>query len=365
MSPKPRLFETVLRYADLRLHTASSGPIDGLETLILTLDYDGLAAAAELRCNIAYLTGVEPALQRALTYRAVKRFRFSSDPSADRERLDEYGFDPRSRTLLEAALVDAAARLRGCSAAELLGGPPGAPASATNQTLFHDRPDRVLARAKAYVARGFRDLKLRIGFGDPDTDVRLLYELRASLGPGVRLSADVNGTWSLAQARARLGALAEIGITYLEQPLATGAPGDLIALAREAPFPVMLDESLQDRDERERLHDAGVPFLLHLKLVKTGGLDRMLEMARRAHAAGHEVMVGQMNEGALATAAALSAVAAIAPRHAELYGADGLVNDPARGLRYSDGRVASAHEIGIGAVVDGGPVPTNCSEIDL
>ena len=365
MGPRSRLSQALLRYADLRLHTASSGPVDGLEALYLTLDYDGLVAASELRLNVAYLTGVSAVAQRRLVHEAVAAFPFSPDPTADRAALDEFAFDAPTRTLLDCALADGAARMRRQSVAALLGGPAGPPAHATNQTLFRDAPERVVARAKAYAARGFTDLKLRIGFDDPQEDLALLRALRDTLGPGARLSADANGAWSLAQAEALLEPLAEIGLDYLEQPTAPDRLDDAAALARRAPFPIMLDESAGGPAAVARVCAMETPMLLHLKLIKIGGLDRLAEAVGLARGAGHDVMIGQMNEGALATAAALSAAAALRPRFAELYGADGLVNDPAAGLTYGDGRVAAADATGIGAALVGETTPFNLTEMAL
>lgn len=365
MPPRPRLFQTTQHYEDLQLHTAASGPVTGLEAVILTLDYGGLTAAAEMRVNIGYLTGIAADEQRRLIAEAVAAFPFSDDPAGDREKLDGFAFDTRARALLDVILVDAAARQRGTSAAAFLGGPEGAPCRATNQTLFRDRPARVVARAEAYVARGFRHLKLRIGFGDLDEDLRLLQALRGLLGPGVHLSADVNGAWTAAETEKLLAPLGALQLDYLEQPIAPGDPAAYLRLARQAPFPFMLDESLQDAGDRERLLEAGVPFLWHLKLVKAGGLDRMLAAAAAIRAAGHDVMVGQMNEGNLATAAALSAAAAIAPPFAELYGADGLSDDPACPLHYGGGRVRAPDPIGIGTHLPGGAIPSSCMEISL
>jgi L-alanine-DL-glutamate epimerase-like enolase superfamily enzyme len=59
-----------------------------------------------------------------------------------------------------------------------------------------------------------------------------------------------------------------------------------------------------------------------------------------------------MNEGAIATAAAVHVAAAVAPRFRELYGADGLVDDPASGLSYEDGRVRIADGRGLGIAFD-------------
>ena len=365
MRPRPRLFEKTLRYEGITLHTATSGPVTGLEEVYLTIDYDGLVAASELRVNISYLTGVDADRQRRLIREAVAGFPFTAEAEQDRAKLEDFNFDPPTRALLEAALVDAAARMRRCPARVWLGGSGGPPCNRTNQTLFRDRPEHVLARARTYIERGFRDLKLRIGFGEPEEDLQSLRDLRQAFGTDVNLAADVNGAWSASETEALLEPLAALEIDYLEQPIAPGNPQAYVGLARQASFPIMLDETLQFPAETAYLINSGTPFLWHLKLVKAGGLDRMIQTSRDLRAAGHDVMVGQMNEGGLATAAALSAAAAIQPPFAELYGADGLIDDPAQGLSYENGQVCTRDAIGIGAHLLGGAIPFSCAELPL
>ncbi|MGH6954577.1 MAG: enolase C-terminal domain-like protein, partial [Alphaproteobacteria bacterium] len=82
------------------------------------------------------------------------------------------------------------------------------------------------------------------------------------------------------------------------------------------------------------------------------GIAPALEAARLVADAGLGVMVGQMNEGRLATAAAAHLAMAARPRYAELYGADGLVDDPAEGLAYDGGAVRLAHAPGVGVALD-------------
>ncbi len=63
-------------------------------------------------------------------------------------------------------------------------------------------------------------------------------------------------------------------------------------------------------------------------------------------------MIGQMNEGAAATAAALHVACATSPDFAELYGADGLIDDPASGVSYAAGTVRASHASGLGVAFD-------------
>lgn len=60
--------------------------------------------------------------------------------------------------------------------------------------------------------------------------------------------------------------------------------------------------------------------LLHFKLIKSGGLWSMRAMMAIAEAAGKPYMIGQMDEGMLATAAAVEAGAASQARNFEVHG---------------------------------------------
>ena len=111
----------------------------------------------------------------------------------------------------------------------------------------------------------------------------------------------------------------------------TGQPIDRLADV-EVRVPMMLDESVAASRRRRadlRLRRRG---LAHLKLVKLGGIAPTVAAASQLAAVGVPFMIGQMNEGGAATAAALHVACATSPAFAELYGADGLIDDPASGI---------------------------------
>ena len=113
---------------------------------------------------------------------------------------------------------------------------------------------------------------------------------------------------------------------------------------------------MADPDDVTRAIDgfeaAGKRLWAHLKLIKTGGITPALDAVRRLEAAGVPYMIGQMNEGGLATAAAAHLALASSPVAAELYGADGLIDDPAAGLTYADGRITVPSAPGLGLNFD-------------
>ena len=336
MRPVVSLRRVALRYADgMVMHTALSGQVASLDELRLAVTVDGaVTALGATRVNIAYLTGIDPE-QLVADCRGLAASLDWSSPLAALATACAAASTAPVRMLFEMAAADGRARAAGLPLAVHLGGPAAASVP-SNQSLFRAADDEVVARAERYIARGFRDLKLRVGFGAFAGELGLLRRLRA-LGPDVLLSADANGAWSEAEAAAHLAALAPLGLRYVEQPVAEWQAATRIAAS--SPVPVMLDESLSDMAAVGRLAQTRAAPLAHLKLAKLGGIDRLMQAGALLRTAGLGFMVGQMNEGVVSTLAAAHAAAALGTPLCELYGADGIAGDPAGTLRYEAGAV--------------------------
>ncbi len=334
----------------LVLHTASSGAVPVLDELRLVVTENGaIAGLGATRVNIAYLSGIDPETLVAACIEVASAIPWANGWEAVVPALDAMvpALAPPVRMLFEMAAADARARVAALPLSVWLGGAETA-STMTNQTLFRSGDDELLERAEAYVARGFTDLKLRIGFGDFADDLRRLRGLRARFGTAIKLSADANGSWTEADAPARLAALAALDIAYIEQPLPAADWAGTARLAAAAKVPIMLDESLADEASADRLAETRAAPLAHLKLAKLGGLDRLMNAGRSLTAAGIGVMVGQMNEGSVSTLAAAHAAVALEAPWRELYGADALESDPAGLPRYAEGRLHLPRGPGIG-----------------
>ena len=112
-------------------------------------------------------------------------------------------------------------------------------------------------------------------------------------------------------------------------------------------------------DDVTRICGYGGKVYAHLKLVKFGGIAPTMRAAR-SFRSNVPFMIGQMNEGAAATAATLHVACATSPAFAELYGADGLIDDPVSGISYDDGTVRANDAPGLGVTFD--PAKTISSE---
>jgi o-succinylbenzoate synthase len=201
---------------------------------------------------------------------------------------------PAARFALETAALDAVAQERGVALAELLAPSPArvVPINA----LVEDA-----AAARRAVDRGIRTVKVKIR----DDGLLAIAAVRDAVGRDIALRADVNRGWSAADAPARLRALVGLGLEYVEEPC-HGAR----AIAAASPIPIALDETVED-DGPDVVLGPGVAVLV-VKPTLVGGIARTLALARRARAAGVDVVVTHALEGPIALAACAELARAIA-----------------------------------------------------
>jgi L-alanine-DL-glutamate epimerase-like enolase superfamily enzyme len=336
----------------LVLHTATSGSIPSLKEIYLRLDDGDAIGIGEVRTNIAYLNGYDEKTVIEAAIAAVRDVDWRRDPLdlIAMMALWEAPYIAPVRTLVDCALHDLVARRDGKSVAAWLGTSRLDVTCKTNQTLFWSSYEDFLARAQAYVDRGYTDIKVRIAVGDFAEDLLRIAALRGRFGGRVKIAADANGRWMTDEALAKLDALAAYDLAYVEQPVPPGDWASVDELARRSPIPVMLDESIATTSDVARVCSYGGRVFAHLKLVKLGGIAPTVAAARKLAEAGVPFMIGQMNEGAAATAAALHVACATKPEFAELYGADGLVDDPVSGISYTAGAVHAERAPGLGVI---------------
>jgi o-succinylbenzoate synthase len=206
---------------------------------------------------------------------------------------------PAARFALDCALSDLASRRRGLSLRHWLA-PEAVDRLAVNAMLGTlgtvDHAALSLSREQ-----GFRVLKLKVGVETPTSDLASLIALARppSVGMDVGLRLDANGAWSFDQARWLIERLARLRLPVesIEEPLAEPTPARLAELQALAPFALALDESLPTRFAALDPAQLGVRRLV-LKPAALGGLRRTLALARRAQAAGIEVVVTSLVESA-------------------------------------------------------------------
>lgn len=196
------------------------------------------------------------------------------------------------------ALHDRIGKRLGISACQFMGIQPacGLPSSFT---IGIDTDEKMVAKTLEAVA--YPNLKIKLGRDDGDTDIRVMKAIRQA-APDKVLRVDANAGWSLDTARRCVRACADLGVEFVEQPLAIGNLDELAILKRESPLPLIADEDVQDVRSLPAL--LGKVDGINIKLMKCGGLHEARQMIAFARAVGWEVMLGCMLETGVAISAA-------------------------------------------------------------
>jgi L-Ala-D/L-Glu epimerase len=187
---------------------------------------------------------------------------------------------------------------------------------------------------------------LKIKLGNPlgiGADREMMMAVKDEL-PTAKLTVDANGGWNLADAIYMSQWLADLGVEYLEQPLARGNEAQLVDLKQVSPLPIFADESCFTSRDIPGLIDKvdGI----NIKLMKTGGLTEAIRTIHTARAHGLQVMFGCYSDTVLANTAAahLSPLADYLDLDSHL----NLVDDPFVGASLIDGRLFPTDLPGLG-----------------
>jgi len=216
---------------------------------------------------------------------------------------------PAARSGVELALLDLLGRARGVPVASLLTNEPLARVS-VNALLVEDDALALANEASARVAEGFGTLKIKVGARSLEEDLARVRAVSQAAGSRALLRLDANGAWSLPIAQHALNAMAELAdIELCEQPVASLE--DLAHLAETSPVPVAADELLSQPEAADALIHRRAVHALVLKPMVLGGLIHAQQLAKRASAAGLDVIVTTTLDGAIARAGAWQLASAL------------------------------------------------------
>lgn len=170
------------------------------------------------------------------------------------------------------------------------------------QSLRHfiraDAPDQVPAYASGIEAAaagdvipraraaGHRQFKVKVGF-DAAKDSAALQGAFAAAKDGEAIACDANQAWSLPEAEHFLNRVAELPLTWVEEPLPVFADTDQWqALAKASAFPLAGGENIAGEADFATAIEAGYLSVLQPDLAKWGGITGCLSVAQSALAQG-------------------------------------------------------------------------------
>jgi O-succinylbenzoate synthase len=108
--------------------------------------------------------------------------------------------------------------------------------------LLMGAPAAILIQAKRLNEQGYRTIKLKVGTQPVKEDIRLVENVRTTIGDKISLRLDANKAWPLHDAISFGKAVKDYDIEYLEEPLQN--PKEIPHFKEAATIPIALDESL-------------------------------------------------------------------------------------------------------------------------
>jgi L-Ala-D/L-Glu epimerase len=316
--------------------TISRGTKTHQPTLIVELEHRGLTGYGEAPAISYYNIPVDKMITDLDEKRVfVEKFAFT-----DPERYWHYlhHLFPANSFLvcaLDIAAWDLFGQIRQRPLYELWGLDPSK-GPVTDFTIGIDTVEKMVAKMKEMP---WPIYKIKLGVPD---DIAIMRALRAQSEATFRV--DANAGWTIEEARQKIPLLKELGVEFVEQPLAKDNWEGMQLLYKESTLPLIADESCVKEEDVDKCH--GHFHGINIKLTKCGGITPARRMIEKARSYGMKVMVGSMNESTVGSAAIAHLLPAL-----DFVDMDGpllLKEDLATGIGFDHGKVKVPRGSGLG-----------------
>ncbi len=209
-----------------------------------------------------------------------------------------------AKAAVEIAVYDLWGQLYNAPLYRMLGG--GDPVITTDITISVDTIEKMVADSMAAVDRGFETLKVKVG-KDIGVDLERIKAIYTAVAGRALLRLDANQGWTPKEAVYALQSLEAGGVRLelVEQPVRAQDLAGLKYVTERVHTPIMADESVFGPAEVIVLIRMRAADIINIKLMKTGGLSRAIQIADIAGIHGVECMIGCMLESSISVAAAV------------------------------------------------------------
>src|SRR4051794_38000441 len=229
-----------------------------------------------------------------------------------------------ARAAVEMALLDLQGKTLGVPVYKLLGGRNTTADSIRLKFVVGAVEAEVAAqRAKRMVDGGWTAIKVKVARHEhPRVDIERLRAVREAIGPGVFLSVDANGGYTVEQAVWAAAHLEPLGVVLFEQPTRRGDHQAMAEVRRRSGIPIMADESIFTPLDALEVIRHRAADVLSLYPGKHGGVRETQQIAKMAEAAGIPCTIGSNLEREVATAAMAHVTACTANIQCERFPGD-------------------------------------------
>jgi L-alanine-DL-glutamate epimerase-like enolase superfamily enzyme len=306
-------------------------------TLIVELIDEGFSGFGEATSNPYYGATVEKMTESLEAVRSfVETGKFSSAEELWDKTHSQLQTDPFAQCALDEAAHDMFAKRKSQKLFEAWG-LSIAQIPMTNYTIGIDTIEKMVAKMKELP---WPIYKIKLGTNE---DLRIVQELRKHTD--ARFRVDANCAWTAEQTIKISPELKQLGVEFIEQPLAADDVEGMKKVFVESELPVIADESCIIESDVALCH--GLFHGVNIKLTKCGGLTSAKRMIETAKTLGMKTMVGCMTESSVG----ISAIAHLLPLldFVDMDGSLLISNDPASGVTFDFGKIIYSQENGTGA----------------
>lgn len=211
----------------------------------------------------------------------------------------------------------------------------------TDYTIGIDSTEKMLEKVKE---KPWPIYKIKVGTTDDLEKVKAIRGITDAV-----LRVDANAGWDLETALKIIPQLKELGVEFVEQPLAKENWEGMKILYNESVLPLYADESCVFENDVEKC--VGYFHGINIKLTKCSGITPAREMISNARKHNLKVMVGSMNESTIGS----GAIAQFLPfiDHVDMDGPLLLEEDVAVGNSFDAGKIVYSGLPGLGVEYKG------------
>ena len=206
----------------------------------------------------------------------------------------------------------------------------------TDYTIGIDTIDKMVAKMQA---KPWPVYKIKLG---TDEDIAIVEALRKHTDAVLRI--DANAGWTTNEALEKIPQLAQLGVEFIEQPLAKDNWEGMKELYAQSALPLFADEScVFEKDVKicyQHFHG------INIKLTKCSGITPAIRMIQEARSLHMKVMMGSMNESTIGSAAIVHFLPQL--DYVDVDGPLLLTEDVASGIRFDYGQVKISSLPGLG-----------------
>ncbi len=186
---------------------------------------------------------------------------------------------------VDIALWDILGKVKNTPIHQLLSNSPRNKVELYATALYPDQIGGDVEKALSYAARGFRGVKIKLGF-DLDSDLERVRAVRAAVGKEFPLMTDANMGYDLKVALRAIPLLRECGAGWLEEPLFVEDIDGHAELRSRSQVPIALGENLHTRFAFQEYLLRGAVDILQPDVARAGGISEVKEIGTLAEKHG-------------------------------------------------------------------------------